>query len=117
MNKILEGRGMLWVHKAILVAILDALFVVISYGLALILRFDFIFSRIPESYRSGYLWSMPFWIAATIVVFYIFKLYHSIWSLASISELQMSVAAYLVLVPVYASGAMFMRLKMPRGYY
>ena len=117
MNKMLEGRGMLWIHKAILVAVLDALFVVISYGLALILRFDFIFSRIPESYRSGYLWSMPFWIAATIVVFYIFKLYHSIWSLASISELQMSVAAYLVLVPVYASGAMFMRLKMPRGYY
>lgn len=117
MNKILEGRGMLWVHKAILVAILDALFVVISYGLALILRFDFIFSRIPESYRSGYLWSMPFWIAATIVVFYIFKLYHSIWSLASISELQMSVAAYLALVPVYAAGAVFMRLKMPRGYY
>ena len=66
MNKLLEGKGVPWVHQAILVAFLDSLFVVISYGVALILRFDFSFSSIPEPYRSGYLWSMPFWIASTI---------------------------------------------------
>ncbi len=117
MNKLLEGRGVPWVHQAILVAFLDALFVVISYGVALILRFDFSFSSIPEAYRSGYLWSMPFWISATIVVFYAFRLYHSIWRLASISELQMSVAAYIVLLPVYGLGVLFMHLRMPKAYY
>ena len=117
MNKFLEGRGVPWVHQAILVAFLDALFVVISYGVALILRFDFSFSSIPEAYRSGYLWSMPFWISATIVVFYAFRLYHSIWRLASISELQMSVAAYIVLLPVYGLGVLFMQLRMPKAYY
>ena len=117
MNKIWEGRGVPWVHQAILVAFLDALFVVISYGAALILRFDFSFSSIPEAYRSGYLWSMPFWIASTIVVFYAFRLYHSIWRLASISELQMSIAAYIVLLPVYGLGIMFMQLRMPKAYY
>ena len=117
MNKLLEGRGVPWVHQAILVAFLDALFVVISYGVALILRFDFSFSSIPEAYRSGYLWSMPFWISATIVVFYAFRLYHSIWRLASISELQMSIAAYMVLLPVYGLGVLFMHLRMPKAYY
>ncbi len=117
MNKIWEGRGVPWVHQAILVAFLDALFVVISYGAALILRFDFSFSSIPEAYRSGYLWSMPFWIASTIVVFYAFRLYHSIWRLASISELQMSIAAYIVLLSVYGLGIMFMQLRMPKAYY
>ena len=117
MNKLLEGKGVPWVHQAILVAFLDSLFVVISYGVALILRFDFSFSSIPEAYRSGYLWSMPFWIASTIVVFYAFRLYHSIWRLASISELQMSIAAYVVLLPVYGIGIMFMHLRMPKAYY
>lgn len=117
MNRIWEGKGVPWVHQAILVAFLDALFVVISYGAALILRFDFSFSSIPEAYRSGYLWSMPFWIASTIVVFYAFRLYHSIWRLASISELQMSIAAYIVLLPVYGLGIMFMHLRMPKAYY
>ena len=117
MNKLLEGKGVPWVHQAILVAFLDSLFVVISYGVALILRFDFSFSSIPEPYRSGYLWSMPFWIASTIVVFYAFRLYHSIWRLASISELQMSIAAYIVLLPVYGLGIMFMHLRMPKAYY
>lgn len=117
MNKLLEGKGVPWVHQAILVAFLDALFVVISYGVALILRFDFSFSSIPEAYRSGYLWSMPFWISATIVVFYAFRLYHSIWRLASISELQMSIGAYIVLLPVYGLGIMFMQLRMPKAYY
>lgn len=117
MNKIWEGKGVPWVHQAILVAFLDALFVVISYGAALILRFDFSFSSIPGAYRSGYLWSMPFWIASTIVVFYAFRLYHSIWRLASISELQMSIGAYIVLLPVYGIGIMFMHLRMPKAYY
>ena len=48
MNKLLEGKGVPWVHQAILVAFLDSLFVVISYGVALILLLDFSFSSIPE---------------------------------------------------------------------
>lgn len=60
---------------------------------ALLLRFDFVFSSIPEEYLMGYLWSMPFWIISTIVIFYICRLYHSIWRLASVAELQMILIA------------------------
>lgn len=106
-----------WVHKAFLIAFIDSLIVMGSYLLALLLRFDFIFSNIPTEYLEGYAWSMPYWIASTLVVFYGFRLYHSVWRLASISELQMSVTAYMVLIPVYGLGMLYMHLRMPRSYY
>ncbi len=106
-----------WVHKAVLVAFLDAIIVLFSYLMALLARFDFKFSEIPLEYIEGYLWSMPFWVASTIVVFYICRLYHSVWSLASISEIQMSVVSYMILLVVYLAGTLFMHLRMPRSYY
>lgn len=112
-----KETGFLWIHKAMLVAFLDALIVLVSYLLALLLRFDFVYSNIPIDYLNGYLWSMPFWIAATIVVFYACRLYHSIWRLASISELQMSITAYVILLPTYLVGIWAMNLRMPRAYY
>ena len=110
-------REITWVHKAFLIAFVDILLILAAYMMALILRFDFILSRLPREYLEGYLWSMPYWIASTIVVFYGCRLYHSVWRLASISELQMSIIAYIILIPVYAAGAFFMRLAMPRSYY
>ena len=117
MDKLHRRLELTWVHKAFLIAFLDVLIILAAYLLALILRFDFIFSRIPQEYIEGYLWSMPYWIASTIVVFYGCRLYHSVWRLASISELQMSIIAYIILIPVYALGIFFMRLAMPRSYY
>ena len=84
---------------------------------ALLLRFDFVFSSIPEEYLMGYLWSMPFWIISTIVIFYICRLYHSIWRLASVAELQMILIAYSILAVVYSLGMLFMQMHMPRSYY
>ena len=115
-----ENKGkprLLWIHKAMLIAFVDVLIVLSSYLLALLMRFDFIFSKIPQEYLAGYLWSMPFWIASTIVVFYVFRLYHSVWRLASISELQMCMSAHAVLIIVYGCGILFMHLRMPKSYY
>ena len=55
-------REITWVHKAFLIAFVDILLILAAYMMALILRFDFIFSRIPREYLEGYLWSMPYWI-------------------------------------------------------
>lgn len=117
MNKWIRKPGLSWVHKASLIAFLDMLIILAAYLMALILRFDFVFSRIPREYLEGYMWSMPYWVASTIVVFYGCKLYHSVWRLASISELRMSIVAYMILIPVYAAGMLFMKLQMPRSYY
>lgn len=95
----------------------DIMIVLVSYFMALMLRFDFVFSSIPQEYLICYMWSMPFWVISTVVVFYLCKLYHSIWRLASVAELQMSLTAYMILAIVYSIGMLFMHMKMPRSYY
>ncbi len=106
-----------WIPKAFLVMFLDVLIILGSYLLALMLRFDFTISSIPAQYFYAYQRSMIFWVVATIVTFYAFRLYHSIWSLASLPEVIQSVKAYVVLIPVYLAGILFMDLHMPRSYY
>lgn len=107
----------MWIKKVLMLVLADILIVLISYLMALLLRFDFVFSSIPEEYLMGYLWSMPFWIISTIVIFYICRLYHSIWRLASVAELQMILIAYSILAVVYSLGMLFMKMHMPRSYY
>lgn len=106
-----------WTEKMLMLLLADSLIILISYFTALLLRFDFGFSSIPEGYLTGYLWSMPFWIISTVVVFYICRLYHSIWRLASVADLQMILIAYAVLAVVYSVGMLFMEMRMPRSYY
>lgn len=112
-----EKIDKIWVQRAIILAFVDALCVMGSYMLALLLRFDFLFSKIPNEYLTGYLWSMPYWVVSTIVVFYLFRLYHSIWRFASVSEAWRIVSSYIVLMVVYIVGMLCMKLHMPRSYY
>ena len=112
-----QEPNQMWIKKVLMLILADILIVLISYFMALLLRFDFVFSSIPEEYLMGYLWSMPFWIISTIVIFYICRLYHSIWRLASVAELQMILIAYSILAVVYSLGMLFMQMHMPRSYY
>lgn len=110
-------RDYIWVQKAIILVFLDILSVLMSYFLALLLRFDFIYSIIPGQYIQGYIWSMPYFVTATIVVFYWFRLYHSIWHLASVAEVRRIISSFMVLMVLYVCGMLFMHLRMPRSYY
>lgn len=106
-----------WIYKSLLLCLADILIVMGSYFMALFMRFDFRIAMIPEEYIAGYFWSMPFWIVSTIVIYYIYKLYHSIWAFVSIAEVKRIIMADLVLIPVYVIGAVFMELHMPKSYY
>lgn len=112
-----EKAERIWVQRALLLAFIDALTVLFSYMMALMLRFDFMFSSIPREYLNGYLWSMPFWVTSTIVVFYICRLYHSIWRFAGMAEVRMTIQSYMYLMAVYVVGMLVMQLQMPRSYY
>lgn len=113
----MKKKKLHWIYKAALLCMGDAVLIACSYFAALFLRFDFRVESIPKEYMAGYLWSMPFWIVSTIVIFYIFRLYHSIWAFVSIMELKKITLAELVLIPVYVVGTWFMELHMPKSYY
>lgn len=109
--------GIQWIHKALLLLLADIGTILLAYFGALVLRFDLRPWNIPDYYLAGYLWSMPYWVAVTVVVFYGCRLYHSIWRLASVAEFQMILTAYGLLIAGYAGGAIFMGLHMPGSYF
>ncbi|HJD41703.1 MAG TPA: polysaccharide biosynthesis protein [Candidatus Mediterraneibacter quadrami] len=106
-----------WLKRAFILLFLDIISILVSYLAALLLRFDFVFSRIPREYLTGYIWSMPYWAAVTVVVFYGFRLYHSIWRFAGIDEAKRIVQAYILLPFLYLAGILAMDLRMPRSYF
>ena len=110
------GNNLRWV-KSVVLAAFDAITVSAAYLFALLLRFDFNYTEIPERYLQGYSGTILLWIAVTLGVFIITRLYQSIWTLASVAELLAVVKAYLLLIPVYAATAAVMGVHMPRSYY
>jgi len=108
----------IWKRRAFLIGVLDVLSILFSYFFALLLRLDFQFEVVKqEGFLDGYLDSMAMWCFLTIVVFYFFRLYHSIWRQVSVAELERIMVAYACLVPVYYLFAKLSHLHMPRSYY
>ena len=107
----------MWVKRSVMLLFIDIIMIMATYEAALFLRFDLRLGAIPSEYQSGFIHSMPYWIVATILVFYVMRLYHSIWSFASINELVNIVYAYAVLLFVYAGLVIVLGLNMPRSYY
>lgn len=106
-----------WIKRAILVLIADIFVVLFSYFAALFIRFEFSLAAIPTRYLETYLWMMPLWCVLTGVVFYIFKLYHSIWSFVSIDEAVSVVKSYIVLFVLFSICGILLDFTMPRSYY
>ena len=108
------------VNRIGILVLLDILSLLFCYGFALFLRFDFMYSNILASSQYhvvNYLRSMPLWCAVTVLVFFLMRLYHSIWRQASMAELKSIILAYLLLVPCYAVIAWQMHLRLPKSYY
>lgn len=76
-----------WKIVAILMAIYDSFSIAISYFLALLIRFDFRYTQINIDYLSIFYETIICYIVFCIVVYYIAKLYKSIWRFASYNEL------------------------------
>ena len=76
-----------WQKISIYLAIYDLIAVTAAYFLALLLRFDFAFSHIPYYYFEPWRRFSPIYAIAAIFIFWLFRLYKSIWRFASFTEL------------------------------
>ena len=117
MNELKLIGNRMWKERALLLGVADVLSVGISYFMALMLRHDLKFSTIDPLFVDNFINSILIWTALTIGVFYACRLYHSIWSMASVAELYRILMAYVVLVPVYLAYAVVTELHMPKSYY
>ncbi len=90
-----------WKEKALLIGLFDLILLGGSYFFALLMRFDFSFTEIPDECINGYIRLVPLFAVATLAVFFFCRLYHSIWRLISMTELMAVIKAYVILLPIY----------------
>ena len=105
------------IERTAMLVIMDIACIAMAYFFALLFRFDFSIQEIPAVYLTGYLHTVPIWIALALVMFVCCRLYNSLLSMASISELVAIMGAYLLLIPLYALAAWLLDVDMPRSYH
>jgi len=104
------------VRRAFLIAY-DILAVWLSSTLALVFRYTLDSNPIdPVFLNSIKVFMLPS-IVITIIVFYIFRLYHSLWAFAGVTEMQNAVTACMVSAAIQGLGLYFTGNPVPRSYY
>ena len=93
-----------WQSIALLLVAFDCVVVNLAYIVGLWIRFDMRYSMIPQTYKAAWLKFAPYYTVFCIVVFYLFRLYNSIWRFASYTELVRIMAASCVTTPTISSG-------------
>ncbi len=92
-----------FIKRTFIIAVLDAFIIAVSFFAAYLLRFDFVFSTVIGSYIDVFKTVVPLFAVLTIIVFFVFRLYHSIWRFASVNELERLIKAWVVLAVIAAS--------------
>ena len=107
-------------HWHIIVLIMmayDVVMVCAAYFFALWLRFDLHFSAIPNYYLASLGKFLLFYAPFCLLVFWLFRLYRSVWRFASLNELLRIIFATVVTVAVHALGITLLVMRMPVSYY
>lgn len=102
---------------SILLVIYDTIMSAGAYLAALWIRFDCQYSQIPQDYFMAWLKFAPIYAVVCAFVFWLFKLYQSVWKYASFSELARMAVASLILGTFYTVGITVIFKRMPVAYY
>lgn len=106
-----------WHIKAAFLMAFDVMAINISYFLALWIRFDGIFSAIPEKYLDPYVYFIPIYTVISLAIFCIARMYHSIWEYVSIRELMRAAIGSIVASAVHVVLITLIFGRMPLSYY
>lgn len=105
------------ISRILILIIMDMLAVVIaSYG-ALYWRFDFSFSGQFIEYTEPATLLLPFDLVITFIVFWLLKLYKSVWRYASTNELINITAACVICFILQIILVALLPVNLPRSYY
>ena len=74
------------INKIILMTV-DVLSIALSALMGLMVRFDMTISHIPLPYMHAMQRMLPMFILVTLVIFWVFRLYHTLWRFANSKEL------------------------------
>ena len=96
----------------------DILAIMAASALGLLMRFDLSYAAITNKWWVEFIWHyLPINLVCTIIIFYIFRLYQSLWSYAGFSEMGNIFGACIISSIVQAVGMILLNYNMPRSYY
>ena len=103
--------------RSLALAFVDALYVCGSIFFALWVRYELSIEAIEDRFLNEAVQVLPFAVGTFLLVYFIFRLYHSIWRYASVGELTRIIGAYMVLVPVLILEIRIFHIQLPRSVY
>lgn len=95
----------------------DIVIIMISNAMGLLLRFDLSPSKVELRFVESVWKYMPINIVLTLFIFYLFRMYHSLWRYAGVVEMQNVFSATVVASLVQFIGLKVLNLHVPRSYY
>ena len=111
-----KDRIQLLVRRIFLV-ITDIILINGSVFLSLIMRFEINIASVPEEYIQRYIVNVIPFTIVTLIIFWCFRMYHSLWQYASIAELYKIVEACVVAELAHLCVTSFMGWMLPRSCY
>lgn len=106
-----------WQVVRLLLMVYDFAAVIVSFGIALWLRFDCKVTSVEPQYLTTYTKTIIIHALFCLVVFWFLHLYKSIWRFASYSELLRVILATVVTGVIYTGSLLVFNLHMPISYY
>jgi len=106
-----------WQIVRLLLMVYDFIAVIVSFGIALWLRFDCKVTSVEPQYLTNYTKTIIIYALFCLVVFWFLRLYKSIWRFASYSELMRVILATVVTGVIYTGSLLIINLHMPVFYY
>lgn len=106
-----------WQVVRLLLMVYDFAAVIVSFGIALWLRFDCKVTSVEPQYLTTYTKTIIIYALFCLVVFWFLRLYKSIWRFASYSELMRVILATVVTSVIYTGSLLAFHLHMPVSYY
>ena len=106
-----------WQVVRLLLMVYDFAAVIVSFGIALWLRFDCKVTSVEPQYLTTYTKTIIVYALFCLVVFWFLRLYKSIWRFASYSELMRVILATVVTGVIYTGSLLAFHLHMPISYY
>lgn len=103
--------------RMVILMIMDIAAIYLSSFLGLFIRFDMNINKIPPNYSQAVFSYTIFYIVITIIVFFLFHMYSTMWSVAGIREVAHIIAACGLSSLIQLAGMILLQHQVPRSYY
>jgi FlaA1/EpsC-like NDP-sugar epimerase len=110
-------REIHWGKRAFVLMIYDIVAINLAAFMGVWVRFDFHISQIPQEYWEHFTKYALINTLCTLVIFYLMRMYHSLWIYASVNELWNTAWSCVYATLLQVVGMMLLGWRMPISYY